>query len=82
MAKLLQEIEWEAPLVPIQSQDYEAQLSKKLSPWFQKTVVAITGPVIYSYADPKLIGISQLVTSQENACRYCYLSVPIPASRG
>jgi alkylhydroperoxidase family enzyme len=72
MAKLLQEIEWEAPLVPIQSPDYEAELTKKLSPWLQKTLTAITGPVIYSYADPKLIGISQLVTSQENACRYCY----------
>jgi len=72
MAKLLQEIEWEAPLVPIQSPDYEAQLSEKLSPWLQKTALAITGPVVFSYADPKLIGISQLVTSQENACRYCY----------
>jgi alkylhydroperoxidase family enzyme len=28
--------------------------------------------VFFSYATPRLIGISQLVTSQENACRYCY----------
>ena len=72
MTKLLQEIEWEAPLVPIQSPDYEAELSEKLSPWLQKSAQVITGPVVFSYADPKLIGISQLVTSQENACRYCY----------
>jgi alkylhydroperoxidase family enzyme len=72
MAKVLQEIEWGAPLVSIQTPDYEAALSKKLSPWLQKTAAAITGPVVFSYADPKLIGISQLVTSQENACRYCY----------
>ena len=72
MAKLLQEIEWEAPLVPIQSPDYETELSKKLSPWLQRSAQVITGPVVFSYADPKLIGISQLVTSQENACRYCY----------
>lgn len=72
MSKLLQEIEWEAPLVPIESSDYEAQLSAKLSPWLQKSAQAVTGPVVFSYADPRLIGISQLVTSQENACRYCY----------
>jgi alkylhydroperoxidase family enzyme len=72
MAKLLQEIEWEAPLVPIQSADYEETLSEKLSPWLRNSAQVITGPVVYSYADPKLIGISQLVTSQENACRYCY----------
>jgi alkylhydroperoxidase family enzyme len=72
MAKLLQEIEWEAPLVPIQSPDYETELVQKLSPWLQRAAVEITGPVVFSYADPKLIGISQLVTSQENACRHCY----------
>jgi hypothetical protein len=72
MATLLHEIEWEAPLVSIESTDYEAQLSKKLSPWLQKSVVAITGPVVFSYAEPKLIGISQLLTTQENACRYCF----------
>ena len=72
MAKLLQEIEWGAPLVPIQSADYETELKQKLSPWLQKTAQQVTGPVVFSYADPRLIGISQLVTSQENACRHCY----------
>jgi alkylhydroperoxidase family enzyme len=72
MAKLLQEIEWEAPLVPVESSDYQAQLMEKLSPWLRKSAQAVNGPVVFSYADPKLIGISQLVTSQENACRYCY----------
>ncbi len=72
MAKLVHEIEWEAPLVPVQSPDYEAQLLGKLSPWLQSAALSISVPVVFSYADPKLIGISQLVTSQENACRYCY----------
>lgn len=56
----------------IESTDYEAQLSKKLNPLLQKSVVAITGPVVFSYAEPKFIGISQPVTSQENARRYCF----------
>ena len=72
MAKLLQEIEWESPLVSLQASNYEAELFKRLSPWLQSAVLSISAPVVFSYATPKLIGISQLVTSQENACRYCY----------
>jgi len=42
MAKLLQEIEWEAPLVSLQASNYEAELFKRLSPWFQSAVLSIS----------------------------------------
>jgi alkylhydroperoxidase family enzyme len=73
MAKLLKEIEWEAPLLALDSNSlYETELLKRLSPWLSEAVRTMSDPVEYTYATPKLIGIAQLVTSQENACRYCY----------
>jgi alkylhydroperoxidase family enzyme len=72
MAKLLHEIEWSSPLLAVPLKSYEEELFKRMGPWLQKAVISISEPLVFSYATPKLIGISQLVTSQENACRYCY----------
>jgi alkylhydroperoxidase family enzyme len=73
MAKLLQEIEWEPPLLVFRANaDYETELIKRLSPWLRAAVESMSDPVKFSYATSTLIGVSQLVTSQENACRYCY----------
>jgi alkylhydroperoxidase family enzyme len=64
MAKLLQEIEWEAPLIATQ-----AELGR-LSPWIGD--VLVSDPIKFSYVTFQLIGITYFVTSQENSCRYCY----------
>jgi alkylhydroperoxidase family enzyme len=72
VARLLHEIEWSSPLLSVPVNAYQQELSKRMSPWLQKAVASLSGPLVYSYATAKLIGISRLVTSQENACRYCY----------
>ncbi len=73
MSKLLQEIEWSSPLLSARSAgSYESELMRRLSPWLRDTLHSLADPLEYSYALPRLLGIAYFVTSQENACRYCY----------
>jgi len=72
MATLLYEIEWGPPLLaPPPSGGYRTELDK-LSPWLGTTVASFSEPIKFSYTTSRLIGIAYFVTSQENACRYCY----------
>ncbi len=73
MAKLLQEIEWGTPLLEAHSNaEYEAELMRRMSPWLSSTLAGFSEPMKISYVSPRLMGIAYFVTSQENACRYCY----------
>lgn len=73
MARTLQEIEWSAPLLEsAPDAAYETELMKKLHPWLGRTAASLSEPVKASYAAPAMMEIAYLVTSQENACRYCY----------
>jgi alkylhydroperoxidase family enzyme len=65
MAKLLHEIEWESPLLG--SQDIN-----RLSPWLREAIESFTKPQHVAYAPLRLMDVTYLVASQENACRYCY----------
>ena len=65
MAKLLHEIEWESPL--LDSQDIQ-----RLSPWIREAVESFSKPQHVAYAPVRLMDVTYLVASQENACRYCY----------
>jgi alkylhydroperoxidase family enzyme len=73
MARTLQEIEWGAPLLESPPDaEYETGLMKKLNPWLRRVLASLSDPIKISYATPALSGIAYFVTSQENACRYCY----------
>ena len=65
MAKLLHEIEWESPLMG--TRDIE-----RLSPWIREAVQSFSKPQHVAYAPLRLMDVTYLVASQENACRYCY----------
>ncbi len=54
------DMEWPDPLVPPQTILAQA-------PWIRRN-----GSILLAFAPPKLIDIATLVTSQENACRFCY----------
>jgi len=56
----LLDIDWPDPLVPM-SQIVEH------APW-----LAEGSGLVLAFAPPRLIDVATLVTSQENACRYCY----------
>ena len=72
MARFLQEIEWEAPLLGAPPNGgFEAELGR-LSPWMGVAVESLSDPLKFSYATAELMGTAYFVTSQENACRYCY----------
>jgi alkylhydroperoxidase family enzyme len=72
MAKLLQEIEWESPLFGADTgTGFMTELSR-LSPWIGTTIASFSEPMEFSYATSRHMGIAYFVTSQENACRYCY----------
>ena len=68
MAKLLNDIEWSSPLLSVPLKDYGLELSRRMDPWLQEAAASVSRPVQFSYATPRLVGISQLVTAQENAC--------------
>jgi alkylhydroperoxidase family enzyme len=70
MAKLLQEIEWESPLFGASTGSMD-ELAR-LSPWLGTTLAWFSEPMQFSFADQRHMGIAYFVTSQENACRYCY----------
>jgi alkylhydroperoxidase family enzyme len=73
MAKLLHEIEWSEPLVaPKPDTDYVSELVSRLSPWLGAAALSLAEPEKVAYAPLKLMGLAFFVTSQENACRYCY----------
>ncbi len=84
MTKLLHEIEWEDALFPFTTDAaWEAEVVRALgaahpwalhtagSPWIRNVLLDIHR-VPLAHTPGKLIGIAQLVSSQENACRYCY----------
>jgi hypothetical protein len=72
MAKLLQEIEWESPLLGADTgTGFMTELSR-LSPWIGTTIASFSEPMKFSHATARHMGIAYFVTSQENACRYCY----------
>jgi alkylhydroperoxidase family enzyme len=84
MAQLLDEIQWGAPLLaPDIDPAWEAELKRRggnasevdrriaPSPWIREACLGInTGRV--SAISAHLFNVAALVTSQENACRYCY----------
>ena len=73
MAKLLNEIEWEMPLLTRRADiSREAEALQRMSPWLAKAVSSLADPDRISHAPFHLMGISYFVASQENACRYCY----------
>ncbi len=71
MAKLLQEIEWGSPLFAGDTGTGYPDLGR-LSPWIDATMAWFSEPMKFSYASAPHMGIAYFVTSQENACRYCY----------
>ncbi len=73
MAKLLNEIEWSEPLLaPPPNASLDVDLQKRLSPWLGKALRSLSDPDRITHTPVHLMGISYLVASQENACRYCY----------
>jgi len=84
MATLLEEIDWGAPLLPRQRDPlWEAQVKRRAghvsevdrriaaSPWLREAGLGLTS--YRPLAMPqRLFQIGAMVTSQENACRYCY----------
>jgi alkylhydroperoxidase family enzyme len=70
MARLLQEIEWGAPLFP--GGGHEAEMERHSSPWISQAAEWVSEPLRFSFATPRHMGIAYFVTSQENACRHCY----------
>ena len=73
MAKLLHEIEWEKPLLtPSGDIGYETDLMGRLSPWLREAVGSLADADRVAHAPLDLMGVAYFVTSQENACRYCY----------
>jgi alkylhydroperoxidase family enzyme len=84
MTQLLNEIEWGEPLLaPDMDPAWEAELKRRggnasevdrriaPSPWLREACLGIT--VGRACAIPAhLFNVAALVTSQENACRYCY----------
>jgi alkylhydroperoxidase family enzyme len=84
MAQLLSEIEWHEPLLaPSIDPAWEAELKRRggnvsevdrriaSSPWIREACLGVnTGRA--SAISAHLFNVAALVTSQENACRYCY----------
>ena len=84
MAQLLDEIQWSEPLLPPDIDPaWEAELKRRggngsevdrriaPSPWLREACLCInTGRA--SEIPAHLFNVAALVTSQENACRYCY----------
>ncbi len=84
MAQLLHEIEWSEPILPIVAdREWEAEVKRRFghvgdvyrriapSPWLRRASLE-WGAYVPSQLPARLIDILALVTSQENACRYCY----------
>lgn len=84
MAQLLQDIEWDTPVLPAHSMpDWEAEAKAVLgvvpdilkraapNPWLRS---AMLQAMAYrpSLCTTQMLDICALVTAQENACRYCY----------
>ena len=84
MAKLLNEIEWSDPIVPVVVDlDWEAEVKRRMGlvpdmlrrlspiPWLRD--ICLKWDKFQATELPeRLIHIAMLVTGQENACRYCY----------
>jgi alkylhydroperoxidase family enzyme len=84
MAQLLDEIQWSEPLLPPDIDPaWEAELKRRggngsevdrriaPSPWLREACLGVnTGQA--SEIPAHLFNLAALVTSQENACRYCY----------
>ena len=85
MALLLNQLEWtEEPLVPrVPNAAWETEVTSIMgmlpdalqrlspSPWVRRAYLDMTRAPTSSLAEPE-IELAALVTSQENACRYCY----------
>jgi alkylhydroperoxidase family enzyme len=84
MARRLQEIEWGEPLIPIRDDPAwaaeikrtfgergRAYLHLAASSWIRNATLRITTGAT-SFASERQMMLTILVTSQENACRFCY----------
>jgi len=84
MALLLDQIEWEDPILPaVDDPAWEAEAKRRVgrvgeidrrvapNPWIRELCVAA---VSYqpTHVPMRLFNIASFVTAQENACRYCY----------
>lgn len=84
MAELMHDIEWNEPILPrVDVPEWTEEVKSRMgrvpdalqrvsrSPWLRETYLKW---VLYKtrVAPQKLVDIGILVTSQENACRYCY----------
>jgi alkylhydroperoxidase family enzyme len=87
MALLLNEIEWGEPVLPpVSDPDFEAEAKRRAghvadlyrrlapSPWLREAAVSLDS-YKFRHIPDKLVALGALVTSQENACRYCYGAV-------
>jgi alkylhydroperoxidase family enzyme len=73
MARLLSEIEWEAPLLAARPEaDYQAEVMARMSPWLRQAIASLGEPQCVSHVPLRLAGIAYFVASQENSCRFCY----------
>jgi alkylhydroperoxidase family enzyme len=84
MPRRLQEIDWGQPLLPLrQDPEWSAELARAFgsrqhpymylaaSPWLRSALLRAS-TTEWSYAPQRLLLLATLVTSQENACRFCY----------
>jgi alkylhydroperoxidase family enzyme len=84
MALSLDEIVWSEPIVPrAEDPAWEAEIKRRGGrvgevdrrvaplPWLRETCQGVTAGQ-YSAISDRLFNIAAMVTSQENACRYCY----------
>ena len=84
MAQLLGDIEWGVPiLAPAADAGWEAEIKRRggrlsevdrrvvANPWLREACLRVT-TFRPTHLSQRLANIGMLVTSQENACRYCY----------
>src|SRR5262245_41714489 len=89
MPLLVEQLQWDQPLVPlVDDPAWEAEVRGLMgvmpgsfkyiasSPWIRRTYLDAVRCPIASLA-PSEMEIAGLVTSQENACRYCYGSARV-----
>src|SRR5580765_8861744 len=90
MALLLEQLPWDAPLVPAVSDPaWEAEIASMMggmvpdcmkrvasSPWVRRAYLDCVRCTLRTLSRPE-VELTGLVTSQENACRYCYGSARV-----
>lgn len=61
---------WEAEVISLMGMVPDCLLRVSPSPWVRRAYLDATATPLASLSDPE-IELASLVTSQENACRYC-----------